>query len=490
VDAGSRPSQYLALARDLEVQDASRVMEVLTPHLEPGELNRGLMVRKVHFREYPRGALLGLGPVVGWVRMGQTDTEQVGASGLEYKLESYLSCLDGQRKVYCDAQRTTRFCGPESIDIAAIHGYTVHATIDSRVQRIAEEELQSQLTKMEAEAGVTIVMNCRNGDVLGMVSLPGFDPNRVGQYPPEELARRRKNRAVENEHEPGSTIKPFIVATALERGVVNRHETIWGGGKKTKILKRTVRDVHDHGPITVEDAVVFSSNIGAALIGLRLGAEGLNDALDLFHFQERSGIRLPGEARGRRESRRNWSDRFTSISVSFGYNVTMSPIQLAAAYCSLVNGGTYYRPRLVARLERDDEVLRVPTETLGQSVSPAVSATMREILHRVVEEGTGRFHKIDGLSYGGKTGTAAISKGKRGYAADGRKEYLSSYCAFAPYHGRDSIPEIVIIVMVEKSKKSYYGSTVCGPVVTGILKRLYGVDEMSHRVASSPQRKD
>ena len=133
-------------------------------------------------------------------------------------------------------------------------------------------------------------------------------------------------------------------------------------------------------------------------------------------------------------------------------------------------------------LERGDEVLPLPTEVLRQSVSPAVSATMREILYRVVQEGTGRAHKIDGLEYGAKTGTAAISKGKLGYAAnaEGRKEYLSSYCAFAPYEGPDSVPEIVIIVMVEKSKRSYYGSTVCGPVVTAVLKRLYGLEEMSH----------
>ena len=166
--ADARPMRYLALARELEVHDADRVMDALVSRLEPVEHKKGMIVRAVHFRQYPRGELTGLGPVVGWVRMGQTDTEQVGASGVEYKLESYLSCLDGQRKVYCDAQRTTRFCGTESIDIPAIHGYTAHLTIDSRVQRIAEEELQKTLTERRAEAGVAVSWTVETGRCSGL----------------------------------------------------------------------------------------------------------------------------------------------------------------------------------------------------------------------------------------------------------------------------------------------------------------------------------
>ena len=473
-NAGRRGKKlrYLAIGRDLDSEPAQRAMKRLESVLEPKELARGAILRKVHCREYPRGGLEGLGSTIGWVRMGDTDADQVGAAGVEYKMEPYLSGHDGQRKVICDAQRVTRLCGPESLDVPAVDGYTVHLTIDSRIQRIAEEELQATLTERRAESGVAVVMNCRNGDVLASASLPGFDPNLVRRYPASELARRRKNRAVENQHEPGSTLKPFIMAAALERGVVTRGQTVWDGGETTRLLNRTVRDVRDHGPITAEEAVVHSSNIGLAIIGLKLGADGLNNALDRFRFQQRTGVLLPGEAKGKRRARNRWSERNTSISVSFGYGMTATPLQLAAAYSSLVNGGVYYRPRLVERLERGDEVLDFPPTDLGQSVRPDISRQMRDILRRVVAEGTGRYQQIDGFPYGGKTGTAVISKGKRGYVADGRKEYLSSYCAFAPYDPGET-PEIVIIVMVAKSKKSYYGSTVCGPVVTGILERLY-----------------
>ena len=340
------------------------------------------------------------------------------------------------------------------------------------MQRIAEEELERGVVAKRAEGGLALILDTRTGDILAAANYPSFDPNKVHLYPKDELSKRRRNRIFESQFEPGSTIKPIWAAGAIEWGVFRRDQVIWEGGRTTRLLGRRVTDVSDHGRMTFEEAVVYSSNIGLAKVGLELGGRRMTELLDRFHFQKKSGVLVPGEARGRRTALENWKPKYTTISASFGFEVSMTPIQLGAAYVSLVNGGRYFAPRLVRRLERGSERYEFPVQELGRSVSEDTSRQMREILRRVVVEGTGRRWQIDGLPFGGKTGTAAISKGRRGYAAGG-KDYLSSFIAYAPHPD----PQIVIVVMIEKPRGSYYGSTVCGPVVKGCLKRIFRVPE-------------
>jgi len=310
------------------------------------------------------------------------------------------------------------------------------------------------------------VMDCRNGDVLAMVNLPGLDPNHYHDYPPQEFAERRKNRAIESEFEPGSTIKPFHLAVALEKKAFSPDDRIWDGGRLEFFGRRRVEDVSDHGPLTVAEAVIFSSNIGMAHVGLRLGRDGLLDSLDRFRFQTPTGLGIPGEARGKRPERRGWSENYTSVSISFGYAFTVTPIQLAAAYSSLVNGGRLVKPRILDRLTREGEVIEFPRESPGRCIREETSRKMREILVEVVERGTARGLKVPGLAFGGKTGTARKSAGRAGYTAG---DYLSSFVAFAPAED----PQLVVLVMIEKPQVRHYGSTVAGPVVTEILRRTF-----------------
>lgn len=491
-----RPLEYLVLGRDLEIEQAREVIERLRESVlslggsrgaSEGELRRllprfgvgrrgGMCLEEAHFRLYPRGAFCA--HVLGSVSPGERGGDLRGLEGIERTMNAYLEGWDGHREVHRDGMGDTRLYSADNIDIAPIDGYNVHLTIDGRIQGIVEEELREGVQEKRADAGTAIVMDCRTGDILALASWPEFDPGRFHDYPWEEFKERRRNRAVERIFEPGSTIKPLIAAIALELGLVRQDEPIWSGGRSTRLLGRRVSDVSDHGPMNFEEVVIHSSNIGMAIVGLRLGRDGLNEVLDRFRIATPTEIPLPGELRGKRTALADWSEKYSSISVSFGFEVSLTPIQLAAAYCSLVNGGHYVLPRLVDRIERDQEVHRFPVRRVHRTVSEATSRVMRGILHEVIERGTGRAHRIPGLPYGGKTGTAAISQGRRGYSADGRKEYLSSLVAFAPYR-EDRWPDVVVLVMVERPEPrlGYYGSVVCGPVVKAILERMYRVPD-------------
>ncbi len=491
----STPLRYLVLADRQEQEEVNALLDEMRETLRSASLEEGkseddikellryfrvgkggLCLTEVHHRVYPKKNALS--HVIGTVMPGDREGDLRGLEGIERTLNSYLEGRDGRSQYFCDGLRKTWFYNPDNVAIASTDGYNVTLTIDSRIQKIVEEELAKGVKAKEAEAGVAVVMDCRNGEVLAMASYPDFDPARFHGYPPKELSERRRNRVIESQFEPGSTIKPLVAALALEKGVVRLEELIWKGGDVEKILGRTVRDAHDKGPLSFEDAVVHSSNIGLAKVGLRLAKPGLNELLDRFHFGVKTKIPLPGEAPGSRRKLSEWSEKYTSISVSFGYGLTVTPIQLASAYCALVNGGMYYRPRLILKVQREGEVHRVDPEPMGRVVSEGISEEMRRILNQVVIRGTGRWHQIKGFQYGAKTGTAIVSQGKKGYIGSEGKQYRSSFVAFAPYEEKKK-PDIVVMVTIEKPNRrlGYYGSVVCGPVVKNVLRRIYRIPE-------------
>ncbi|MBI4585257.1 MAG: penicillin-binding protein 2 [Planctomycetes bacterium] len=481
-EAGERrPLRYLPLGRGIPEDQAMAVKQLLSKLLTKEEMG-SFCLEPLHYREYPRGPFLGT--VVGATQLGKTARDLAGAAGLELSLDAFLAGWDGHRKVICDGLRTTRLFRNENVDIPPVDGFDAILTIDARIQGIAEEELQRGMDKEKAAGGMAVIMHSKTGNLLAMASLPAFDPSHFHHYPKDELDRRRRNRIIESQYEPGSTIKPFIAAVALEKGIFRPDQIIWAGGKEAVFLGRPVSDVSNHGPITFEEAVIYSSNIGMTVVGLKLGGEGLIETLERFRFQKQTGMPLPGEATGWRTPRKKWSERYSTISVSFGFELSMTAIQLLSAYNSLVNGGHYYRPRLVERLERGHEVYRMPVEELGQPIKPETSQAMRDILHQVIERGTAKGWKIPGLPYGGKTGTAALSNGKSGYHRDGRKAFLSSLVAFAPYPD----PEIVLLVMLEKPQTQHFGSSVCGPIVTSILRRIFRVPDEETKIAAKVKK--
>ena len=456
--------RYVRLGRRVEEELAGRIDRAVREALPKKEWPAFRRLPGSH-RQYPRKEFL-------CHVVGVTDVDGRGLEGLELTMDPFLAQRAGKRQVVRSAVPGLRVFLPENSDIAAVNGSDIILTIDSRSQRILEDELRKGIERHRAEAGLGIIMNCQSGAILAMASWPTFDPGAFHRYPREEQDRRRKNRVIESSFEPGSVLKPFILCAALSHGLIRRDERIWSGGK-THVFHlgghpRRVRDTSDHNPLSAEEAVIFSSNIGMSFIGLRLGRDRLIELLERCGFLRRTEIRLPGEATGVRTEREAWRELWTSISVSFGYELRATPIQLCTAFAALINGGKLYRPQLVDRILVDGKVLATYSpELVDRPFDEDISRQMREILLRVITEGTGRSLEMEGFHFGGKTGTADMGPRYK------KEDYLASFEAFAPYED----PEVVVLVMIEKPRAGkYYGSQVAGPVVAGVLRRYFRVE--------------
>jgi cell division protein FtsI (penicillin-binding protein 3) len=459
LEGASGGRRFVPLSREVEPQLAAALRRRLEEVLPPTRVEKSWSSRRGTMRSYPRGSFLAQ-------VLGTVDADGSGVEGVERVRDLFLAPRSGCRRVQVDASGELRYYFPHFLEVPPVNGLDLYLTIDSRTQRILEEELAAGIERHRAEAALGVVMDCRNGDVLAMASLPAYDPNHFRRYPREELQRRRKNRAVESVYEPGSVFKPFVVATAIEKGLCSPDELLWQGGSSTSIAGRPIRDVSDHGPITVEKAIVHSSNIGMSVLGLRLGKSGLLEVFERFGFCRRTGVGLPFEARGRHTSPREWRETWTSLSVSFGYEVMVTPIQLCSAFAALVNGGILLQPRVLARMEGNGQRRAIEPAVRGRAVSEETSRLLRDMLVGVVREGTGRGLQLDGFEFGGKSGTADMGP------LYTKTNYLSSFEAFAPYES----PQVVVLVMVEKPRGGkYYGSLVAGPVVASVIRRMFCV---------------
>ncbi len=462
--------QWLSLGPRVE-QDARREIErTLSEYLTPSEM--GAVVALPYTRRiYPRGALMS-------AVVGVTNRDGRGTEGLERALDPILSSRDGHREVRVGGrtQGQLRAYGTDRAYVAPVSGYNVRSTIDSRVQSIVERDLRWGIERTGAVAGTCIVMDCTNGDILALANYPAYDPERFREYPREERDKRRRNRAVENVCEPGSLIKPIVMAGALERGLVRLDQSVrsympasvsWSGGTSARFGSRTVRDVNPHPEMTVEEALISSSNIGMAVVGLLLGRDRIIDTFEAFGFGAPTGVALPAEAGGSYPPAASWKRFYETVSVSFGYAITVTPLQQLRAFAALVNGGYLLEPRLVHSFERDGVERRLPDRVeVGRPISSVTSERIRQLLGRVVEDGTARYLKVEGLPFGAKTGTAHMIEGKR-YSD---QDYLASFEAVYPI----ADPRVVVLCMIEKPRRgSHYGAMVAGPVVVQILRHMY-----------------
>jgi cell division protein FtsI/penicillin-binding protein 2 len=325
-------------------------------------------------------------------------------------------------------------------------------------------------------------MSPRTGEILAMACEPSFEPARYREFE----ASRRRNRTITDPVEPGSTFKPFIAAGALHLGYVSTTEMIDCRDGLHYFGDRRVHDTSPHGRLDLRGIIVHSSNIGMGMLGERMGNRSLRDTLVAFGFDRATQAGLPGESGGIVPALRRWTS-YSTTSVPMGQEIAVTPLQLANAFCALVNGGYLLRPRLVREridgdgrtLDRHDRpavIRRVLTEQVADYFAEAV-------LPGVVERGpnlleTGQY------TMGGKTGTAQVPYvDRRGYEPNA---YLSSFIGAAPV----SDPQIVVLVMIRKPDPSqgYYGRVVAGPVVGDIVRstlQYLGVPPDNDRVASA-----
>ena len=385
--------------------------------------------------------------LLGWVGI-----DNKGLSGLEYAYDPQIRGKPGTILIHTDARRHaySRFERPPT------SGSSVELTIDQYLQHIAERELHAGVAENHAAGGSAIVMNPHTGEILAMANEPTFNPNA---YRDADDAERR-NRAVQDLYEPGSTFKIVTASAAMEEKIFPVTALIDVGGGRISIGSRVVHDTHDYGVLSFTDVIVKSSNVGAIRIGLKLGANRLSDYVQRFGFGRPVSPDFPGENGGIVWDREKWTDSALA-SVSMGYQVGVTPLQMAAAVSSVANGGEYAEPRVVRAVYRDNRRFAVQPKIVRRTISADTAAALTAIMEQVVERGTAKLAQLPGYTIAGKTGTANKLLNGR-YSSD----TYASFIGFLP----SQHPAVTIIVVLDspRGNNGHFG----GPVTAPIFRRI------------------
>jgi cell division protein FtsI (penicillin-binding protein 3) len=388
-----------------------------------------------------------------------------GLEGVELKFNKLLAGRDGSKRTLKDARRRPIFVDADDY-IPAQHGQHLILTIDANIQTIVEQELAATCEKFKARAGEAVVLDPWTGDVLALANYPTFNPQVLGEATPE----RRLNRAVVVPYEPGSTLKPFIAGPALSAKITRPSEVfpINGPNWPAGYGRRIIRDVHGYPRLALWDVLVKSSNIGMCMLGQRMGNSGLHASLTSFKFGQRTGIELPGEDPGLVNPLKRWN-RFSTESIAQGYEMRVTPLQLARGMSAYANGGRLVEPRVVKGTVTDDGRIdakyRVPLSKLPQVIDADTSAQVRRILCDVIVRGTAQRARSGTYNFFGKTGTAHSAVN----GSYNEANYTSSFVGGGPYEN----PRLVVAMVIHDPDKSlaHYGGTVAAPAAGKVLER-------------------
>jgi cell division protein FtsI/penicillin-binding protein 2 len=397
---------------------------------------------------------------LGAQAIGCTGIDNNGLSGVELYYNQQLSGQSG----YIVMQRDARGRRRPDIDLPQVrpeHGDALMLTLDIDVQAIVEDELKKGVETAGAASGTAIALDPRTGEVLAIASYPTFDPNDITGVDQGTI----RARAITDTYEPGSTMKLVTAAAALEEKVVAPDDTTDADGGIYQLGNHTIRDDHPAGRISFRQAVEESSNIVFAKVASRLPAPRFYKYVRDFGFGIISGIDLPGEARGEVKKPNEFVDG-TQAFMAFGYQLSVTPLQIACAYAAIANDGIMMKPHLLkARLSRDGKVIeQVEPQEIRQVVSKKTADTLRSLLLGVVENGTGRQARIPGLNIAGKTGTAQqISDG-----AYSKEKYNASFAGFFPAEN----PRVALLVLLDSPTNGYYGGQVAAPIFREIARRI------------------
>lgn len=394
--------------------------------------------------------------------IGFTGLDPAGLEGVELKYNSTILGNTGYLVTERDALgRDVALKG--MVVKKASKGQNITLTLDKNIQYLAEKELAKAVLESRAKAGIALVMEPQTGKILAMANYPNFNPNSYAKFGPQQL----RNRSVADSFEPGSTFKVFLVAAALQEKVISARDGFNCENGSYNIGGRTIHDTHRYGWLSVAEVLKYSSNIGAAKIGTRLGPERLYNYLRSFGFGERSGLDLPGEASGYLRGRNQWFG-VDLATISFGQGVSANAVQIAAAMSAIANGGVLMKPYVVGKISDDNgTVLQEMTPQVRQRVvSPEVARTVAKMMEGVTTTGgTGMSAAVDGYGVAGKTGTAQkVDPVTRGYSIDKR---TASFVGFVPVDN----PRLTILVVIDEPKTSPYGGVVAAPAFQAIAQQ-------------------
>jgi cell division protein FtsI/penicillin-binding protein 2 len=426
----------------------------------------GVYVEKLddQLRVYPNQALAA--HVLGYVGMdeheinGRRLLETSGKDGIERSFDSKLAGVRGWRVTETD--RPGRELVPmREQDVEPRDGLNVVLTIDSVVQHLVESALAEAMEKHSPLSISGIVVRPRTGEILALATLPNFDPNNPGGV----SADARRNRVIADVAEPGSTFKIVVVSAALNDRVVQLSDTFDCQHGRFHFAGRVLHDHESYGVLTVEQIITKSSNIGAAMIGIKLGESRLYDYIHNYGLGTRTGLPLPGEIGGIVHPVKKWS-KVSIAQIPMGQGVAVTSLQMMMAMCAIANKGVLMRPMLVDRLEDRDHVLvaKYSPQRVGRVISEAAAEQMVTALKTVVSpEGTAPKAALAHYTVAGKTGTAQKSGGPEGYL---KGKYFASFIGFFPADN----PELCISVVMDEPKHGYYGGQIAAPVFKQIAE--------------------
>lgn len=449
------PDQLKELARVLETTP-QRITAALNAHEdfafvarqvapETSERAMALRIKGLHdqneYRRYYPG-----GEVTAQI-VGFTGDKDAGQEGIELAQQQWLAGVPGSRRVIINR----RFEAVE--DVAAIRapqaGRDLALAIDTRLQYLAFRELKAAVELNKARAGGMVVLDVATGEILALANWPTYNPNRRDKVTPEKM----RNRALTDVFEPGSTLKPFTIAAALEAGKIRPDTVIQTGNGTLTIGPNTIRDAHPAGALTVEQVIQKSSNVGSGRIALMMPSDMMWQMFSNVGFGTVPKTGFPGEVGGRVRPARTWKP-IEQVTMAYGHGISVTLVQLAKAYTMFATDGEV-KPVTLLRTEGRVEGRQV--------ISPTTAIAVRRMLEMAVQPGgTAPKAQVTGYRVAGKTGTAHKLEGK-GYAPN---KYVSSFVGFAPA----SQPRLIVAVMIdEPAGGQYYGGSVAGPVFSNVM---------------------
>ncbi|MDD5275468.1 MAG: penicillin-binding transpeptidase domain-containing protein [Methylovulum sp.] len=435
------PRQFIYVARQIDPGIADQVKAL--------KLN-GVNFEREFKRFYPASEISA--HLVGF-----TDLEDKGQEGLEAAYEKTLKGISGRKRVIRDGTHQI-IADIENIQ-EPVNGKDLELSIDQRLQYLAYRELEAAIDTHKAKSGTLVMLDVKNGEILAVANQPTFNPNtRKGLK--ENLYR---NRAFTEVFEPGSTVKPFVVAASLDGGYVHLNDLFYTQGV-FPVGHHVVRDVHNYGTLDLTHVIKKSSNIAVSQMALKMPPKYFWNVYHHLGFGVSAGVGFPGEARGNLLDLRRWHD-FERATLSFGYSLNASALQLARAYTALADDGILHSVSLLKRDEDIDAQRVFSAKTIQR-----VRAMMETV---IMKDGTAYEAKVDGYSVAGKTGTVKKSGGRGGYVA---KKYFSVFAGIAPAKN----PRLVMVVMIdEPSAGKYYGGLVSAPVFSKVMAGALRILEIS-----------
>jgi len=425
----AKSRNFVYLRRHLRPVDARKILDMEIP---------GVYGEREYHRYYPSGE-------VGAHLVGFTNIDDKGQEGLELSFDRWLAGTPGKKKVLKNLYgEIIRDLVPVS---EAIPGKNLDLSVDLRLQYLAYRELKSAVAQYKAESGSVVVLDVETGRVLAMVNQPSFNPNNRAKLDLNTV----RNRAVTDVFEPGSTMKPFTVAVALESGAYTPESVIDTSPGFVKVGHKTIRDPSNRGLLDLGSIIAKSSQVGISKLALTLNAYEVRKMFQRVGFGQSTGSGLPGESSGYLPSHRRWKD-IERVTFAYGYGLNVTPLQLAAAYLTLASGG----------IKREISLLNSGEVIETRVYSSRVAEQLKLMLARAITEGTGSKAAIDSYEVAGKTGT--VRKISEGAYQDTR--HLAFFAGMTPVDN----PKLVGIIMINDPKtKAYGGGSIAAPVFSRIM---------------------